>query len=123
MNLPEGIKHAVHMGANEALLEWTCDPTEGGLEALGASYQEIGADGDTTDLAAWDDDGAGFETLMVRAGIEFARGMIAEAANIGSVPDRVKPYMKELAPLVAMLRDALAGGDLDEEALSQAIWG
>ena len=123
MNLPEGIKHAVHMGANEAILEWTCDPTEENLGHLGASYQEIGATGDTSDLAAWDDGGADFETLMCRAGIEFARGMIAEAANIGTVPARVQPYMPELAPLVAVLRQALATGDVDEEAIGKAIWG
>lgn len=121
MNLPESIKHAVHMGANEAFLEWTCDPTEENLETLGGSYQSIGADGDTADLAAWGD--GDFETLMVKAGIEFARGIIAQAANIGSVPDRVKPYMTELAPLVAALKTALATGDMDDEAIGEMIWG
>ena len=124
MNLREGIKHAVHMGANEAILDWTCDPTEKNLQHLGASYQSIGAEGDTAELAPWnDDDTADFETLMVRAGLEFARGMIAEAANIGSVPDRAKPYMAELAPLVAALKDALATGNINEESIGELIWG
>ena len=137
MNIPDGIKHAVHMGANEAFMEWTCDPSEDNLEQLGASYQEIGEDAATeadaarhiADLAAWDDasiEGSGatkFEALMCKAGIEFARGIIAEAANIGAVPVRVKPYMRELAPLVAGLKKMLASGDLDEEWLTETIWG
>ena len=60
---------------------------------------------------------------MCKAGIEFARGIIAEAANIGAVPVRVKPYMRELAPLVAGLKKMLASGDLDEEWLTETIWG
>jgi hypothetical protein len=140
MNLPEGIKHAVHMGANEAFLEWTCDPTEENLETLGSSYQEVVdettiTDEDATrfiaDLAAWDDGSVDdshaararrFEALMCNAGIDFARGMIAQAANVGSVPDRVKPYLPALAPLVSLLKQAL-DGDFDEEALNETIWG
>jgi hypothetical protein len=137
MNLPDGIKHAVQMGANEAILEWTCDPTEDGLDALGTSYQAIGDDAANAadakrfiaDLAAWDDGtatgspGAKFEQVMCKAGIEFARGMIAQAAGIGTVPARVKPYLAELAPIVAALKDLLDGGDFDEDALSMMIWG
>jgi hypothetical protein len=137
MNLPDGIKHAVQLGANEAILEWTCDPTEAALDTLGASYQAIGDDaanaGDAkryiADLAAWDDGtttgspGAKFEQLMCKAGIEFARGLIAKAAGIGTVPARVKPYMAELAPLVAALAEALGGKEVDEDSLPMMIWG
>ena len=141
MNLPEGIKHAVHMGANEAFLEWTCDPTEENLETLGSSYQEVVdettiSDADATrfiaDLAAWDDGSVDdshkararrFETLMCNAGIELARGLIARAANVGAVPERVKPYLGELTPLVELLKQTLDEGDFDEEALHEAIWG
>jgi hypothetical protein len=140
VNLPEGIKHAVHMGANEAFLEWTCDPTEENLETLGSSYQEVVdettiSDADATrfiaDLAAWDDGSVDdshaararrFERLMCNAGIDFARGLIAQAANVGAVPDRVKPYVAELSPLVEQLQRALEG-DFDEEALHETIWG
>ncbi len=136
MNLPDGIKHAVHMGANEAFMEWTCDPTEDNLEQLGASYQDIGEDAASdadaaryiADLAAWHDGSiegspaTTFEALMCKAGIEFARGLIAEAAKIGTVPARVKPYMRELAPIVAGLKTMLANGDFDEEWLNETIW-
>ncbi len=137
MNLPDGIKHAIQLGANEAFMEWTCDPSEDNLEQLGASYQGIGeaaaSEADAAryiaDLASWDDgsvEGSGatkFEALILKAGIELARGLIAGAANVGTVPDRVKPYMSELAPLVAELKNVLANGNLDEEWLIKTIWG
>src|SRR5438093_5045835 len=99
MNLPNGIKHAVQMGANEVFLEWLDvrgDDPEEALASLGASYQEVTTPEMFTedqarelvaDLAAWDDGGVDpshaarvrrFETLMCNAGIDLARGMIAE---------------------------------------------
>ncbi len=66
-----------------------------------------------------------FERLMCNAGIDFARGLIVEAAGAGAVHDRVKPYMRELAPLVAELKKAVAAGSFDESAydLNEAVWG
>jgi hypothetical protein len=66
-----------------------------------------------------------FETLMCNAGIDIARGLIAEATGEGDVPDRAKPYIAELAPLVAALKQAIADGDFDEAELDLAaiIWG
>lgn len=137
MNLPDGIKHAIHMEANQAFLEWPCDPTEDGLEQLGASYQGVGEgavpDGDAeryiADLAAWNDgtvEGSGatkFEALTCKAGLEFARGMIARAANVGAVPARVAPHVADHAPLVAALKQTLANGRFDEEWLNETLWG
>jgi hypothetical protein len=139
MNLPDGIKHAVHMGANEAFMEWIFDPTEEYLDTLGGSYQGMGADAVpaaeakqyVADLKAWDDGksakspGAKLDSLVYTAGIEFARGLIAAAANIGTVPPRVQPYMSELAPLVDELKTAVSEGSFDEEELDLAaiIWG
>ena len=137
MNLPDGIKHAVHMGANEAFLEWIFDPTEEYLDTLGGSYQGIGdgapdaqANAFIADLAAWDDGtsaspGAKLDALVYAAGIEFARGLIAVAAGIGATPPRVQPYMAELAPLVIELKRALSEGSFDEEEVDLAaiIWG
>ncbi|HUS33345.1 MAG TPA: hypothetical protein VMZ53_32805 [Kofleriaceae bacterium] len=139
MNLPDGIKHAVHMGANE-FVEWlSVDPSEEELENLGATYQSVGEDAAPpdaakqyiADLKAWDDGdtsqspGAKFESMMYTAGIEFARGLIAAAAGVGTVPDRVKPHMAELTPLVDELKTAFAEGSFDEEKVDLAaiIWG
>jgi hypothetical protein len=145
MNLPDGIKHAVQMGANEVFYEWIDlhgeDP-DGALESLGASYQEITtpdmfneeqARQLVADLAAWDDGSVDashaqrvrrFERLMCNAGIEFARGLIAEATGEGAVPDRVKPYLPQLGPLVTALEESLDEGEFDEESfdLKSAIW-
>ncbi|MBA3459963.1 MAG: hypothetical protein H0T46_08375 [Deltaproteobacteria bacterium] len=140
MNLPDGIKHAVHMGANEALVEWlSVDPSEEELESLGSSYQSPGDDvvppdeakRYIDDLKKWDDGtvasspGAKLNELIYAAGVEFARGIIAEGAKIGKVPTRAKPYMKELAPLVALMKEAMNEGSFDEEAvdLHAIIWG
>ena len=146
MNLPDGIKHAVVMGANEAFNEWLFsaqDDPAGALETLGSSYQEVttpdmfsedDARRFVADLAAWDDGSVDashdarvrrFEILMCNAGIDFARGLIAQAATVGAVPDRVKPYVSELAPLVAELKKAIAEGSFDDAAfdLNAAVWG
>ena len=145
MNLPDGLKHAVQMGADEVFLEWldlSRDDPEGALASLGASYQEVFRpdrfpEDDVVrwveDLAAWDD-GAGFsshaarvrrlEVLICNAGIEFARGMIAQATGEGEIPERVRPYLPELAPLVDALKRAIAAGTFDDSSfdLAAAIW-
>lgn len=146
-NLPVGLKHAVQMGADEVFLEWLDlfrDDHEGALASLGASYQEVFrperfAEDDVArwieDLAAWDDDDGGarshaarvrrLEVLICEAGIEFARGMIAQATGEGEVPERVRPYLAELAPLVAGLERAIAAGDGEDASIdhSAVIWG
>lgn len=126
------------MGANEVFLEWldmqSYDPDEA-LESLGASYQEVTTPDMFTedqarqlvaDLAAWDDGSVDpshaarvqrFERLMCNAGIDLARGMIAEATGHGDTPDRAKPYMAELAPLVAALKQAITDGSFDDQAV------
>jgi hypothetical protein len=146
MNLPDGLKHAVKMGADEVFLEWldlSKDDPEGALESLGASYQEDFrpdrfAEDDVirwvADLAAWDD-GIGhpshaarvrrLEVLICDAGIEFARGMIAQATGEGEIPQRVRPYLPELTPLIDELKRAIAAGTFNDSSfdLDAAIWG
>lgn len=146
INAPEGVKQAIHMGANEAFCEWidrAADDPEGALDSLGATYQEAMTPDALTedearrlvaDLAAWDDGTVDtshaarshrFERLMCKAGIEFAHALIAEATGTGEVPDRVKPYLGELAPMVAELKKAIAAGGYDESAydITAAIFG
>jgi hypothetical protein len=145
MRLPAGIKHAVQMGANEVLLEWVdcaADDPEGALESLGASYQEavtpdMFSEDEVraliADLAAWDDgslDGSHrsrvrrFETLMCNAGIDFARGLIAQATGMCEVPPSVAPYMGELTALVDVVKQAVEAGTFDDIDfdIEAAIW-
>lgn len=145
MNLPAGIKHAVEMGANEVFLEWIelqADDPEGALEGLGASYQDVitpdmftedEVHGFVSDLAAWDDGSLDpthrarvrrFHALVCNAGIDVARGLIAEATGTGDVPERVRPYVTELAPLIEELKRAVAVGTFDDSDfdIRAAIW-
>jgi len=145
MNLPEGIKHAVSMGANEVFIEWLdaiAEDPESVLDDLGSTYQGIMTPDLITEpdarrmlgeLAAWNtaplpaNHGALVERLQelqVMAGIEFARALIALALGNDDVPDRVKPYEDELGPLVSELKQALADGAFDEDAfdIQGVIW-
>lgn len=143
MNLPDGIKHALQMGANEVFYEWLdlqADDPEGALASLGASYQEVvtpemlteeQAERYVADLAAWDDGSIDpshaarverFVRLHCDAGIELARALIALATDTGDVPARVRSYEPALAPLVALLRTAIADGGFEEHDLAALIW-
>src|SRR3569833_742851 len=115
MNLTDGIKHAVEIGASE-VFEWSSvDPSEEELENLGATYQGIGDDAASpadaqryiADLSEWDDGSvkdstpvATFEQLSFQVGLDFARAFAVDVANVVTLPARVKPYLKELAPLL-----------------------
>src|SRR3569623_1712793 len=63
MNLPDGIKHAVEIGASAFFECLSVDPSEEELENLGATYQGIGDDAASpadaqryiADHSAWDD--------------------------------------------------------------------
>jgi hypothetical protein len=145
MNLPEGIKHAVSMGANEVFIEWLdaiAEDPESVLDDLGTTYQgvmtpELISETDARrmigELGAWNSaptpTGHGalvtrLQELQVSAGIDFAKAMIALALGNDDVPDRVKPYEDELAPLVSELKQALADGSFDEDAfdIQGVIW-
>ena len=146
MDLPVGLKHAALMGANEVFLEWVdvhADDPEAALAGLGASYQDVitpdmftedEVRGFIDDLAPWDDGSIDpthkarvrrFHTLLCNAGIDIARALIAEATGAGEVPERVLPFVTELAPLVEELKCAMDVGTFDDSDfdLRAAIFG
>lgn len=135
MQLSAGLKHAALMGAKEVFLEWVdvhAEDPEEALAGLGASYQDVitpdmftedEVRGFIDDLAAWDDRSIDpthkarvrrFHTLVCEAGIEIARALIAEATGTGDVPERVQPFVAELAPLIEELKRAIAAGTFSD---------
>lgn len=142
MNLPEGLKHAVTLGANEVLLEWLPSVIEDPKAVidgndLGSTYQafldessiqETDAHRMLGELAAWDTAGPGatvyaqLDATLLRAALEFARGLISLATGVGSVPAAVRPYEAELAPLVATVKQAIADGAYDDEDVQSLVW-
>jgi len=142
MNLPEGLKQAVAIGAHEVLLEWLpsviADP-QAVLDGndLGSTYQpfldegampEADAQALLVDLAAWDpgDDGSAavfprLDASMLHAAIDIARALITLATGAGQVPPAVAPFAHELAPLVDVVKQAVAGGSFDDDVQS-LIW-
>lgn len=147
MNLPDGLKHAIEIGANEVFVEWldtvieNPDAVIDGSD-IGSTYQGVLSEKDLSeadarkllaDLAPWDRGGhakthAGviedLEARLLAAGIEFAHGLIALATDLDRVPERVKPFVSELTPLVEELEQAISDGSFDEGAydLHGTIW-
>jgi hypothetical protein len=147
MKLPDGLKHAVEIGANEVFVEWldiVVEDPEAVIDGtdIGSTYQgalsakdlsEADAKKLLADLAPWSRDGnakthAGvledLEARLLAAGIEFAHGLIALASDLDRVPERVKPFVGELTPLVEELEQAISDGSFDEGSydLHGTIW-
>lgn len=142
MNLPEGLKQAVAIGAHEVLLEWLPsvirDP-QAVLDGndLGSTYQPFLDEGAMpeadaarllAELAPWDpgDDGSAavfprLDASLLHAAIDVARALITLATGAGRVPATVAPFAGELAPLVAVVKQAIAGGSFDDDVQS-LIW-
>jgi hypothetical protein len=147
MQLPHALKEAASIGAAEVLFEWLeairDDPAaiiDG--DELGSTFQpylspDILPEDDArrllAELAAWDpgsDDGshAGvvdrYQQAQLAAGLDIARGLIALACKLDRVPAAVQPYATTLAPLVTVLREAIADDGFDEGSveLDELIW-
>ena len=132
MSLPEGLKQAAEIAANEVLVEWIddviADPAAA-AEQLGTTFQEYLAPESLDeaearrlldDVKAWDrggDDGpvARFARARFAAAMDIARALIAWTTEVGEVPEAVAPLEAELAALVDVVGGAIDEGGFDEE--------
>lgn len=137
MSLSEALRHATSIAANEVLFEWLDvareDPVallEG--DELGSTFQgylspdilpEAEARRLLAEIEAWDpgsDDGshagavARYQQAQLAAAIDVSRALVALACGLDRIPASLAGQVDELAPVVAIVREALATGDVDE---------
>jgi hypothetical protein len=141
--ITSGLRHALELAASEVLLEGLdaiAEDADAFLASgsLGATYQSPLGPGVLdaaveqqllADLAAWapaDPALAPWQRLdraLLDAARDLAFAAITQATGAGAVPPRAQPHAAALAPLAGALRQALADGYFDEDALPSLFGG